>query len=248
MARTEAGATLTEQHYRAQAQVRAQALRDYLKLWPVWQGDDDSFNLLVTAAVPLVRAYHGLSVTVAAAYFNSFRRAERAGGSSPPRLAAPLEPDRLVASLTVTGRVQTAKALRAGQAPDVAMRAALVRTSGALTRHVLSGGRDTIDNSTREDRETAGWGRVTDADPCAFCAMLAARGPAYGKDTVGFEAHDHCACTGEPAYADAEWPGRAREFQALYQRAQREARANGSASSETANDALNNFRRLLERH
>lgn len=246
MARTPEGAALTEQHYRAQAQLRAQTLRDYLTLWPIWQGDDDSFNTLVAATIPLVRAYHRLSVSVAGAYFDSFRRAERAGGTSPPRLAAPLEPDRLVASLHITGRVQTVKALRSGQRPEVAMRTALVRTSGAVTRHVMSGGRDTIDTSTREDREAIGWARVTAASPCAFCAMVASRGPVYGKETVGFEAHDHCACTGEPAYADSEWPGRAREFAALYKRAQREARANGTHAEGTVNPALTNFRRLLE--
>ena len=196
MARTKAGATLTAEHHRAQTQLRAQALRDYLQLWPIWRGDEESFNTLVAATLPLIRTYHRLSATVAGAYFESYRRAERAGGDSPPRLAAPLEPERLVASLNVTGRVQTVKALRSGQPLEQAMRTALIRTSGAVARHVQNGGRDTVIESVREDRQAVGWARVLGPSPCAFCLTLASRGAVYKEQTVGFEAHDHCVPAG----------------------------------------------------
>lgn len=245
MARTEAGSTLTAEHHRAQTQLRAQALRDYTALWPVWQGDEQSFNTLVAAALPLIRTYHRLSASVAGAYFQSYRRAERAGGDSPPRLAAPLEPDRLVASLHVTGRVQTVKALRAGQPLDRAMQTALVRTSGAVARHVQSGGRDTIIESVRGDRQAIGWARVLGPSPCPFCLTLASRGAAFKEQTVGFEAHDHCNCTGAPVYDGDPLPQVERAL-AIYRAAQRWARKNPDlAASGTSNDAINNVRRYM---
>ena len=52
----------------------------------------------------------------------------------------------------------------------------------------------------------AHWRRVTDGKPCAFCAMLASRGPVYSEDTVNFRAHRVCGCTAEACKEDAqEW-------------------------------------------
>jgi hypothetical protein len=246
MARTEAGAVLTAQHRRAQMQLRARVLRDFTTLWPLWQGDQPSFARLVDATIPLVTAHHRISSALAAGYFDTFRRAEQIPGEPAPRLAGPINAEQVTASMYVTGRVMTGKAIAAGQSPQAAMQSALVRTSGAVTRHALAGGRDTLILSSLEDDRALGWARVTAGKPCAFCAMLASRGPVYREETVGFRAHDHCSCAAEPAYEGSEWPGRAREFRDLYERAQREARVAGSPSSETANPALNNFRRLIE--
>jgi len=42
------------------------------------------------------------------------------------------------------------------------------------------------------------WRRVSDGHPCAFCAMLVTRGPAYWSEvTAGFQAHHYCGCTAE---------------------------------------------------
>lgn len=217
MARTDAGAVLTAQHRRAQVQLRARALRDYTQLWPLWQGDDASFGRLVDAALPLVRAHHRISSSLAAAYYPVFRTAERVGAEATPRPAGPINQERVVAALHVTGRVTTGKAILAGQSPQAAMQTALVRTSGTVTRHVLQGGRDTLVLSSGEDRQAQGWARVTSGTPCAFCAMVASRGAAFaGADTAEFQAHDHCACMAEPAYEGSAPPGRASEFRELW--------------------------------
>lgn len=199
MARTSAGALLSVQHRQAQLKVAAGAVRDYARVWPLWQGDEDSFKRLVVATVPLVRAHHRTSAELAATYYTAFRRAERVRGSTDPVLAA-IDEDRVVSSLYVTGKVMTAKALAAGQSPQAAMRTALVRTSGAVTRHSLNGGRDTILASTREDPKARGWGRVTSGNACDFCEELAGRGAVYSADTADFEAHDHCGCSAEPSF------------------------------------------------
>lgn len=200
MARSSAGAALTAQHRQAQLRIRAAALRDYMRLWPLWTGDESSFEQLVSVTTPLVRAHHGLSSSIASAYFEAFRRAEGVPGTALARVADPVKADRLATSLYVTGRVMTGKALAAGQTPEAAMQTALVRTSGAVGRYVLDGGRETIIRSTSTDKRARGWGRITGGNACAFCSMLANRGAVYSDVTADFQAHDHCACSAESFY------------------------------------------------
>ena len=198
MARTEEGGLLTVAHRQGQATVRARALREHTRLWPLWNGDEASFRRLVAATVPLIQVNHRLSSLLASAYYEAFRRAERAGGSARTRLAADPNVERIIASLYVTGAVMTRKALAAGQSPDAAMQTALVRTSGAVTRHVLAGSRATLTTSSLEDPAARGWERVTSGRPCDFCARLA--GEPAQENSTDFPAHDHCLCTVQPAY------------------------------------------------
>ncbi|MEU7636555.1 hypothetical protein AB0C11_10740 [Streptomyces sp. NPDC039016] len=59
------------------------------------------------------------------------------------------------------------------------------RTSaGAADREALRAGRDLIDRASNPDRRAIGWARVTDGNPCAFCAMLASRGAIYSSQAT----------------------------------------------------------------
>ena len=248
MARTPEGAALTEAHREAQLRVRAQALRQYMLVWPLWHGDGASFDRLLEVTAVLVLANRALSASLAAGYYQAFRAIERAPGAATPRLAPTPTDEALRGTLHLTGWEARQKALAAGQSPQQAMKTALVRTSGTVTRFVLDGGRDTLVQSSGEDKKAGGgWARVTAGEPCAFCALLSARGPVYSADTADFEAHDHCACVPEPHYPGADWPGRGWEFKQMYDRAIREAKASGDLKRGTANDALNAFRRHLSR-
>ncbi len=62
---------------------------------------------------------------------------------------------------------------------DGIMRDAGAGAAGAADRDAQMGGRDLLEASSRADRAVIGWARVTDADPCWFCAMLASRGAVY---------------------------------------------------------------------
>lgn len=257
MARTDAGAQLTDQHRQAQAAVNTAALRDLLSLWPLWriedqskpQDEDHSFAALAAAVVILVRAHHRVSSALGAAYYTAFRRAERADGSFSPRLADPVDAPRVTASLYVEGRVATRRAMLAGQSPAQARQTAFVRTAGLVTQEVLAGGRDTVLLSTGEDPQALKWARVTRGTPCAFCALLASRGAVYlGRDTSEFQAHGHCNCQVEPHYEGAGLPVDSKRWRDLYNRAQRDARATGDLDRGTSNDALNAFRRALAAH
>jgi hypothetical protein len=234
MARTAEGAALSTQHRAGQLRLRAQALQAYSRVWPVWQGDEPSFKRLVDVTFPLVTAHRRLSSSLAASYYETFRSVEKVKGRSTPALAGPLDEAAVSGTLFVTGRDMTAKAIAAGASPQAAMQLAFVRSSGTVGRFVLGGGRDTIVRSSSADPQAQGYARVTGADPCAFCAMIASRGPVFSEDTADFEAHDHCSCAGEPVYEGSEWPGEAREYKRLW---------NEHASS--AENPLAEFRRVL---
>lgn len=247
MAVTDIAAALTAQFRAGQMQLRARAIRDFLKLWPIWKTDEPStFGQLVTATLPLIHTYRDLSIRLAISYYEAFRAAEGITGPATPRIAAALADAQITASLYATGQVAERNAMNAGMTLDAARDSALTRMSGALTRYVLQGGRDTITASVQADKQALGWARVTDGNPCAFCAMLAGRGPVYKSDqTADFRAHDHCGCVAEPFYKGSRWPGRAREYRDLYNQAIREASADGSLDRGTENDQLNAFRRFL---
>lgn len=127
--------------------------------------------------------------------------------------------DRAVrVSMEVTGPVAQ-KSKTARNKPRVTVRdESFQAAAGAATRHVLTGGRRSLLTLVEADPKALGWARVTDGNPCAFCAMLASRGIAYTSEAAAsFKAHDHCACTAEPAYSrNAPLPGRGSEFQKLW--------------------------------
>ncbi|WP_405944748.1 hypothetical protein [Streptomyces sp. NBC_00932] len=102
------------------------------------------------------------------------------------------EDRRAAVSLIVTGPVRAQRGIDALQGErgrlddadfladlDSIMRDAGALTAGAADRDALMGGRDLLDQSSRADRAVIGWARVTDSDPCHFCALLASRGAVY---------------------------------------------------------------------
>lgn len=218
---------LTEQHRQAQLAIRAQALRDFASIWPIWNGDEQSFQAFVSAAVVLVRAYRQISASAAAAYFDAFREAAAVEGTASPALAAAITEAQVTASLYVTGRDGLRVALNAGQTAEEARQTVFVRTSGTVTRHVLAAGRQTLIDSVQGDPQALGWARVTDGDPCYFCLTLASRGAVYKTEqSADFQAHDHCGCTVMPVYKGAEIPGLQR-WRDVYNDAQSQAEASG---------------------
>lgn len=215
MAATLAGSRLTERHRTVQLALRALALRQVLEVWPAFDAEDAarSWPAVESALLAIVGERRAISASLAAGYFEVFRQAERVGGRAMPVLSSFDEAAlaRARTSLQVTGYVTTER-LRSLKHPDPG-RVALVRVSGAVTRHMLDGGRETLLASVRADRRARGWARVTSAEPCEFCAMLASRGAVYTASSGVFQAHDHCACSLEPVYRHAqEWPAGSREY------------------------------------
>jgi hypothetical protein len=203
VARTPEGAQLTEAHRLLQGRVAAGVIRDLLRLWDVVQpanlaGTIDPFT---RAGLVVVRAGHRASATAAMRYYVAFRHVEGVGGAI--SVATPPSPpdDVVAAAIRGGGLAGIANARGRGASLEEAHRNGFVKLSGSAVQLVAGGGRDTILDAVRSDREAVGWQRVTDGSPCAFCAMVASQGIIAGdEDSAGFEAHGHCGCTAEPAF------------------------------------------------
>ena len=234
MARTEAGAALTERHRQRQLQVRAATLQDFQRIWPLWDGGPRTFDRLVDATIPLVQARRAVSAGLAVDYYQAYRFAEGERGQVSFPASTTVEPEKVATSLRVTGREQVRRSVAAGFSPQAAMQNALTTVSGAVGRHVLDGSRRTLLDAIREDNRAMGWERHTDPDPCSFCAMLGSRGAVYKTQrTGGFQSHDHCGCTVAPRLlGDDAISERNRQFREQWNEATRGER-----------DALNAFRR-----
>jgi hypothetical protein len=197
-----------------QLAIRAQLLRDVTQLWPMLDRKrlDETWPGWIRAMSLLVRNYHGQSAQAAASSYRAAR--EQATHSPAPRSLIRLAPP--VAGLARQG----VRLLRPRPVP-ARHRAARTRrcptTLGTAARITLDGARTTTLLTMQDDPVAVGWYRVTDDDPCAFCALLASRGLVYKAETVGFEAHNDCACYGMAAFSrDIELPKVAQEAAKVY--------------------------------
>lgn len=241
MAAIAAAARLTQAHRTAQLHLTVDTTTRMLDTWAII----DPANLDATAhawlrvALPIIDRAHSASSTLAAKYFEAFRTLELGLDAEPAAaiLAAPIDHAAVTTSLTVTGPIRTKLATARGLLLDQAAEAGAAGAAEAAGRIALNGGRTTLLRSVDGDRHALGWARVASGKACAFCAMLAGRGPVYRADTADFQAHDGCACTAEPVYhRDAPWPDGADTYRQLWQ---------DSTDGLNGDDALAAFRQAL---
>ncbi|WP_328604780.1 hypothetical protein OG943_32760 [Amycolatopsis sp. NBC_00345] len=234
MAATPAGRAATTAHRLAQGHISARVVAEVLGLWrsldplrltdPGWTGQ-------VLAALARHRED---SAALAARYYRDFRRAEvPAAAAFAPRPAqagtsAPWR-NRAATSLRVTGTRVVARLILGGLDPARALDKAGPGVAAASSRHVLEAGRVIVQTTLRADPAARGWLRVTDGDPCAFCAMLASRGAidtpvlyrsersATTTAATGEEYHDGCGCQAEPVFGRAVLPDTSQRFAALWE-------------------------------
>jgi hypothetical protein len=195
------------------------------------------------------------SVNLAAAYAQAVQRIE-IPGATPIVVPRPSPPpvEQIRRSLTYTGPGKLAVSLAkipepgqpgpAPQAPDLerlqrsaeqirvmkedARRKAGAAAAASAFRHVSNGGRDLVMDMVKT-KTAVGYVRVTKEHPCAFCLMLASRGPLYGQDsfkesdarftgTGTAKVHDGCGCSLRPLYSRREehWTPQARQADQLW--------------------------------
>lgn len=124
------------------------------------------------------------------------------------------------------------------------------RVAAAAVRHVVNGARDATENLIAVDPQALGWARITAANPCYFCAMLASRGPVYEEDSfdasdfrfsgVGdIKVHDGDVCTLRPVFTtdSSAWPESSLRYSKLWSE---------STSGKSGRDAAIAFRRAYE--
>jgi hypothetical protein len=244
VAATDAAARLSEAHRLAQARLGAQTVQALRAIFVLLDPSDldGTFTRWLSGVIPLVRAQHTTSARLAANYLTTFRTLELGPDVEPyvPALASDVSERAVATSMLVTGPISVRSNLAKGVPLVQAMSIAEANAARSGMRHVLNGGRGTIQGSVQNDARALGYARTTSAKACSFCALLASRGPVYSKSTVDFHAHDGCHCGSEPVYRrDADWPSGSRRYQTLYQDAKRTASAEGI-------DVLVAFRRAVE--
>lgn len=89
------------------------------------------------------------------------------------------------------------------------------KVAASVVRHAQAGSRQTVVDNAESDETALGWVRVTRAEPCFFCAMLASRGLSYRSFKEGSfdlsdprftgdgdaKVHDNCGCSLKPVYS-----------------------------------------------
>lgn len=203
---------------------------------------DRTFQLYARAVAQIIATARNATALLAGAFYVAHREALRVFDEVPDiAYAGALPQARIATSLLVTGPVTVKRTLARGASLDVAISKARTATAGAAYRMTADAGRATIRDTVRRDRLALGFARVTDGSPCAFCAMLASRGPVYlTEDTAKGDDpyHDGCGCLPAAVYRrDDPWPGRAREFEALWAE---------STKGYSGRAAINAFRRAHE--
>jgi hypothetical protein len=248
MARTAQGAKLTQAHRAAQLAARAGSLSELVRLWRVvdptnLKGTIDTF---AHAAAILATGGERRSAEISANYYPLFRRVEIGAAGSLVRPAPSIGIEALAGDIRGAALSGILKARRGGLSVPLAADSGLVRVAATLGKLVLNGGRRTLITATENDKQALGYARVTSGDPCAFCRALAGRGAVYKTEkSADFEAHDGCACSPEALYRGSRPPGDSAKYAAEFKAAQVAARKDGTMSSGTSNDALNNYRRYL---
>lgn len=247
MATTQRGSRLTEQHRKSQVALAGLAAREAARLWPLLDPRrlDETTPGWLEALLRLLLPHRSASARKSYDYYQSLKRAELGKLGLPPDFHAP-EPNltQLRTSMLITGPVKQKQLIAAGADSEQAAKAALVVNLKSVQRHVLNGGRETLDTLVSEDETALGWARVTDANPCYWCAMLASRGHVYKSRETALKAnghdqyHDGCGCTAEPQFhEDAPLPGKAVDWSELWA---------DSTQGHSGKDAINAFRRAYE--
>lgn len=232
-------ARLAEAHRLAQHRLGIQTVALWSRLFPLLDltNLDGTTERWIRLAAPAVQQLHVRSAGLAADYLGTARSLDVSDtGFVPIRAVSSME--QIVASLRVSGPV-TAKAFTADGVPLSRLRRSVFSSSsGTAMRLVLQGGRDTITGTVAADPRAVGWTRTTSGRPCAFCAMLASRGPVYSEQTVRFRAHGKCSCGAMAVYRRADgWTDQARRYREQWDE---------TTAGRSGRDALNAFRRTLE--
>lgn len=210
MADTRDGALLTDRHRRRQvafATASDSEVRRAFRLLDL--GDiDGSRAVWREATLQSVAGRYAVSQSMADAYLRAYRAAELgavAGGTVLPSF------DYVAAGgvLDAVGPQALKRQIGMGLPPAVAYANVRRQVVTEAQKLILGGGRGVVRESGRRDSRAIGWRRVSDGDPCTFCAMLVSRGPAYTSEALALTKgatddpyHPRCGCTVEVIYGD----------------------------------------------
>jgi hypothetical protein len=229
---------------RQQVQIRNAAVADIARLWRLLDFDrlDKTWQAWLAPVTDILTRRHQMSADAAALFYRAARQHATGdpGTVDLAKLADPPLQEWTSRALGYSAPGTYARQIEARVPPEQANKVALTQTLGTTSRIVLDGGRTTIQESVKADPVAVGFYRVTDGDPCAFCALMASRvvpktngdhrgrfyktegsagGDANEKFTGDglFKFHNDCGCSVIPAFStDVELDPVAQEAARVY--------------------------------
>ncbi|WNN93960.1 capsid maturation protease and VIP2-like ADP-ribosyltransferase toxin [Arthrobacter phage Nitro] len=180
---------------------------------------DGTSATYLRSALALVGAGRGLAVKTATDYYGAAKRGAGFDTVVPLLPAPQMDLAMAAQALLVNGPISVKKQLASGVGLIAAMDAAKAQTLRVGKRLVLEAPRKHLIELSSKDKDALGWARVSDGQPCHFCAMLVGRGPVYSEETVRFRAHNGCGCSVRPFFkgeADGGWSPDAKALRNLW--------------------------------
>lgn len=188
----------------AQVQARNQMVRDVLRLWPLldFRNQGGTWPGWLAAMSTLLNRYHSRLATDAGLFYRGMRQLEL-GEPGTAVLADLPSPEWQSAALGFAGPGTYNNNVSKGVPEQEARKTALSVVVGTSARIAMDGARTTVVESAKFDDRPVRFYRITDDDPCAFCALMASRGAVYHSAQAAGEMnsyHNDCACTVAPAF------------------------------------------------
>lgn len=222
----------------AQQRLSVRLARDLARLWRIVRlgAFGSTIPRWVEAVQAAVDEHAAIAGSLAVDYYEGERELARVRGRPFTPTIPAVPPQKVEASLKWATKELWVPQVENPPSIESRLQAAEVKAAGAAQKAVADLGRDVIRDAIFQDRQARGWARVTTADSCAFCALMALRGPVYASEsTAGRDAnrqfegegrykfHDHCDCTIAPIFNGQEWdpPDHVRQWERLYKDATR---------------------------
>jgi len=165
--------------------------------------------LLIKQLPELTNMYGDVAATLAADWYERYREAAGATGHYSAQLSTDFDPGKAII-LAKWG------ATPLFEKNDFELSRSLI--SGGAQRMIVDQARETtMINADADKAATGRWSRDARSSGCAFCLMLASRGPVYtSQDRGDFNAHDKCYCVVVPDFNDYKEPTHIAEFRESY--------------------------------
>jgi hypothetical protein len=222
--------SLARAHQTHQASLSKLLMHDLQRLWQTTFGsqppqpqDAASFAQLVA---PVVQKYGAASGAVAADFYIQQRAIAAPAQRFRPTVQGPPPTEQIAGSVawalrrrsdpSTSGTASGGTSSGGGTGLldlDELPTPAFTDLSGAAQRLAAQPGRSTLEDAIDEDPAAVAWIRITDAKPCAFCAMLAGRGAVYESRDTALHVkgtrdpyHDHDQCTTMARFRDDPSP------------------------------------------
>lgn len=227
-----------QSHYLTQLGLTTALFAALRRLWPTLEPDrlQKTYPTFVRGAAAVTGRYSQAAVSLNADFYDAMREQAGLGSRFSVPVIEPLAGPQIEAYL----KKATADFLAEAEVETAKIVESIQREADAtMQKVVMDAGRNELIAAIEGDREAHGWARVTKPGACAFCLMLATRGPVYlAKQTASFEAHKSCHCTVQPLFGNHyEAPAHVREALALWR---------DSTSGLSGKAAIRAFRRAVD--